>query len=372
MRFLMLNWRDPKNPLAGGAERVTQAYLAALHERGHEVYWYANAFPGGSSEEVVDGIRIVRGGGKGGSILKAMQWYRRQESFDLVVDQHHGIPWFAPWWCRTNSIAYIHEVLGPIWSAFYPWPLSALGQVQERWTHWFYRNVPFWVGCESTKQALLRHSVRNVSVVSYGTDTVPLEDLEEKPLRQPLQLVAVSRLAPNKRVDHVIEAFGILLRKGLQAQLTVIGSGEQEPRLREMARRPELAGHITLTGQLSERDKNEHLRKAHLLLHTSIREGWGLNVLEANAMGTPAVVYPVPGLVDSTINGVTGWVTAAETPEAVAKTIQQLLRKPEEYERLRLQARDRARTFHWSYVLPRACAFLEEQARQGSDKRVSI
>ena len=42
MRFLMLNWRDPKNPLAGGAERVTLAYLKALAERGHEVYWFAN------------------------------------------------------------------------------------------------------------------------------------------------------------------------------------------------------------------------------------------------------------------------------------------------------------------------------------------
>jgi len=48
------------------------------------------------------------------------------EAFDLVIDQHHGIPWFAPWWSRTNSIAYIHEVLGPIWSAFYSWPLSTL------------------------------------------------------------------------------------------------------------------------------------------------------------------------------------------------------------------------------------------------------
>ena len=41
---------------------------------------------------------------------------------DLVIDQHHGIPWYAPWWCGTNCIAYIHEVLGPIWDAFYPWP----------------------------------------------------------------------------------------------------------------------------------------------------------------------------------------------------------------------------------------------------------
>ncbi len=46
MRFLMLNWRDPKNPLAGGAERVTAGYLSALKQRGHEVFWFANHFPG--------------------------------------------------------------------------------------------------------------------------------------------------------------------------------------------------------------------------------------------------------------------------------------------------------------------------------------
>jgi hypothetical protein len=56
MRFLMLNWRDPKNPLSGGAERVTQAYLKALVERGHEVYWFTYAFPGAPAEEVIDGI----------------------------------------------------------------------------------------------------------------------------------------------------------------------------------------------------------------------------------------------------------------------------------------------------------------------------
>src|SRR4051794_8538987 len=44
MRFLMLNWRDPKNPISGGAERVTLAHLAALAERGHQVYWYTHDF----------------------------------------------------------------------------------------------------------------------------------------------------------------------------------------------------------------------------------------------------------------------------------------------------------------------------------------
>ena len=151
MRFLMLNWRDPQNPLAGGAERVTQAYLEALVQRGHEAWWFANDFPGASPTATLGGVHIVRGGGMGTSILAAIRWYRRQAPFDLVIDQHHGIPWYAPWWCRTRCVGYIHEVLGPIWSAFYPWPLSALGRCQERWTHWGYRKVPFWTACQATR-----------------------------------------------------------------------------------------------------------------------------------------------------------------------------------------------------------------------------
>lgn len=73
MRFLMLNWRDPKNPLAGRAERVTLAYLSALVQRGHEAYWFTHAYPSAPAEEVVDGICYLRAGVDGTSILKAIQ-----------------------------------------------------------------------------------------------------------------------------------------------------------------------------------------------------------------------------------------------------------------------------------------------------------
>jgi hypothetical protein len=173
MRFLMLNWRDPKNPLSGGAERVSQAYLKALGQRGHEVFWFTYDFPGGATEETIDGIRIIRGGGKFTSIRKAIAWYRQQPRFDLVIDQHHGIPWYAPWWCRTNCVAYIHEVLGPIWKSFYPWPVSTFGRWQEILTHRFYADQPFWTPSDSTRKDLERNGVRTVKVLPNGCDTAP-------------------------------------------------------------------------------------------------------------------------------------------------------------------------------------------------------
>jgi glycosyltransferase involved in cell wall biosynthesis len=362
MRFLMLNWRDPKNPRSGGAERVTEAYWAALRERGHEVYWYANEFPGCSPEETINGIHIVRGGGPGRSVLRAREWYRRQKRFDLVVDQHHGIPWFAPWWAGTNCISYLHEVLGPIWSAFYEFPLSSLGRAQERSMHWLYRNIPFWVGSESTQRALLERGVRDVTVIHYGIDLEPVANLEPKPLENPLRLIAVSRLAPNKRIDHAIRAVKVLLDRGVPAHLTVVGGGEEERTLRRLVSELGLNTHVEFAGLLPENLKDEKLRKAHLLVHNSMREGWGLNVLEANAVGTPAVVYPVAGLVDATIHDKTGLVTREETPASVADSIISLLKTPEKYEQYRQAARDRTREFHWSRILPPACDWLEKQA----------
>jgi glycosyltransferase involved in cell wall biosynthesis len=364
MRFLMLNWRDPRNPLAGGAERVTLGYLSALAARGHGVFWFAPEFPGCVPEETIDGVRIVRRGpGMPHSIVHARRWVRQQPRFDLVVDQHHGLPWFAPWWCGTRCIAYIHEVLGPIWSAFYPKHTSAFGRWQERRTHWLYRKTPFWTACESTRDDLRANGVRDVTIIRYGVHTAALPVLETKPLTEPLRLIAVSRLAPNKRVDHAVRTLRALLDRGASAQLAIVGSGACEPALRGLVEMLGLRDRVAFTGSLPEPEKDARLREAHFLLHTSQREGWGLNVIEANAMGTPAAVYPVKGLIESTLHDKTGLVALDETPDALADVLVGALRAPGAYERWRTQAWERAKGFHWSRVLPPACDWFEAMAR---------
>ena len=363
MRFLMLNWRDPRNPLAGGAERVTEAYLRALLARGHEVAWFANAFKGASREEDLDGLRVVRGGGKFTSWLSARRWVRQQEPFDLIMDQHHGIPWYAPWWAKTRVVAYIHEVLGPIWSSFYPWPISALGRWQERYTLRRYRHTPFWTGCQFTCDQLRALGVESVTPVSYGISTQVLSELDEKSLMEPVRLIVVSRLAPNKRVGHAIHALSQLREQGVNARLRIVGDGQERAALGQLVEKLKLQGEVEFSGQLSEKQKDATLREAHLLLHTSVREGWGLNVTEANAMGTPAVVYPVPGLEESTLHGRTGLVSKEESPESLAIAVQSVLKKQEEYQKWREAARDRARSLHWDNVLPGACDQLEAWAR---------
>jgi glycosyltransferase involved in cell wall biosynthesis len=171
-------------------------------------------------------------------------------------------------------------------------------------------------------------------------------------------------LAPNKRIDHAVRTVAALRERGIQAELTIVGTGDTEPQLREVAAECGIQKEVRFAGSLKERDKDELLRRSHLLLHTSQREGWGLNVIEANAMGTPAGVYPVAGLRESTLDNETGVVAREETPAALADRIQQLVASPELYARYRLAAWERAKTFHWSRILPPACDWLEQMAQR--------
>lgn len=367
MRFLMLNWRDPRHPRAGGAERVSLAFMRALVEAGHEVAWFAHAFPGAAPAEVLDGIQIIRAGRMGTSQVAARRWARRQQSFDLIVDQHHGLPWFAPWWTSARVLAYIHEVCGPIWNYVLPPPLAWAAAAQERWVIRRYARVPFWTVSESTRRQLLDLGVGSVAAFPNGCDVEPLAALPDKPLESPLRLVTVSRLAAYKRVDHVIRAVKRLLDGGLPVTLEVIGGGAEAGRLAGLVRELGLVGCVTLAGAVPEDEKVLRLRRAHLLLHASVREGWGLNVIEAQGQGTPAVVYPAPGLVESTIDGITGRVAAGETPAALAEAVVRVVGDAAGYRALREQAWRNAGNYRWPRVVAPVREFLVERAKEVFD-----
>src|ERR1700737_2044769 len=86
-------------------------------------------------------------------------------------------------------------------------------------------------------------------------------------------------------------------------------------------------------GRLSNSEKNRRMAEAHMLLMTSVREGWGLVIPEANSMGTPAVVYDVPGLRDAVRNEETGLVVRP-APKFLADAMLRLCRDPQLYRRL--------------------------------------
>ena len=131
-------------------------------------------------------------------------------------------------------------------------------------------------------------------------------------------VVFIGRLSANKRPEHAIRAFGLVRRQLPNAQMWVIGSGPEEARLRKVA-----GPGVTFLGRVSEEEKRQYLGRAHALVATSVREGWGLVVTEAAASGTVSIGYDVPGLRDSI--GASGGVLTPADPASLATGLVTLL-----------------------------------------------
>src|ERR1700685_3051610 len=131
-------------------------------------------------------------------------------------------------------------------------------------------------------------------------------------------IVFLGRLSANKRPEHAIRAFGLVRRQLPDAQMWVIGSGPQEARLRQAA-----GPGVIFLGRVPEEEKRERLARAHALVATSVREGWGLVVTEAAASGTVSIGYDVPGLRDSI--GASGGTLTRADPASLASGLVGLL-----------------------------------------------
>ncbi len=352
--ILVLNWRDITHPQAGGAEKVTHEIVRRWVLWGHRVTLFCAAYPGAAAEELIDGVQVVRRGRQHTVHWEAYQYYRRglRGHYDVVIDEVNTIPFFAPLYAREPVIMFIHQLAREVWRYEAPFPLSTVGYRAEPFYLQAYQRTPIMTVSQSTEDDLRGLGLRGpFYVIPEAVDTVPLDPLpsiETKELQ--LTLAFVGRVVPSKRVDHIIRSLAVVHRTGARdAQLWIIGGWDDAYR-QELNKTIAVLGledHVTFFGHVDNTLKEYLLARAHMLVMTSVREGWGLVVSEANRLGTPAVVYDVPGLRDSTRHQETGLVCERNTPIALGYTIASLHASPALYVEIRECAWATAKTLNW-------------------------
>lgn len=127
----------------------------------------------------------------------------------------------------------------------------------------------------------------------------------------------VSRLKGYKRVDISVKAFNMLGKK-----LLIVGTGEDESNLRKISGK-----HIKFLGSVSDRELTDLYSKAKALVFTG-KEDFGLTPLEAQASGTPVVAFEEGGVVETIINGKTGFFFNKQEPEILARVIEKFEKNP--------------------------------------------
>lgn len=361
MRILVFSWRDPKHPLAGGAEQVMHEHMKGWVKAGHEVTLFTSHFKDALRTEVLDGVQVVRRGYQLlGVHIIGFFWYvfGKHPKFDLVVDQFHGISFLTPLYVRAKKLAVIQEVAKEVWFMNHlPWPFNwlvgVIGYITEPIIFVLYKNVPFMTGSDSAKKDVVKFGVpaRNINVVLHGVIVEkpdPFPKKEKKPT-----VVFLGTLARDKGIEDAIKAFYLMglqsktKRKGWQFWVVGKGSGDYFLSLQKMCRDLGIARQVKFWGFVSQQEKFRLLARAHLLINPSVREGWGLVNIEANAVGTPIVAYRSPGLVDSVRDGVSGILCKTNTPQALAENVISLLNDKKTYERLRKSAVLWCSRFNW-------------------------
>ena len=297
MRILILTWRDLAHSAAGGAEVYTEQVARRWVDAGHEVTLFAATVPGQPNEETIDGYRVIRRGGRLTVYRAARRWYRENGigQYDVVIDMVNTVPFKAHEWVKdTPVIAFFHQTAEECWHFNASLPVAMLGRyvLEPQWIR-SYRGRRVMVVSQSTADALARFGVHDTVILPEGFEpvAVPAVAKEELPT-----VVWCARLVPYKRPQDVVEAARIAREQIPDLQVWIMGGG---PMLDEL--RKDAPAGVEILGRVDENDKVERMARAHVHVATSAREGWGLVVSEAAALGTSTIAYNTPGLKDSTM-----------------------------------------------------------------------
>jgi glycosyltransferase involved in cell wall biosynthesis len=364
LKILILNWRCWLNPDAGGAEVFTREVAEGLTKRNHIVTLFTSKFNGCKPEENISGVHILRAGNKYSVYWKAKEYYKKcffKKDYDIIIDEINTRPFLTPKFVNNGEkiVALIHQLAREYWFYETPFPISHIGYyfLENRWLK-NYVNVPTVTVSESTKKDLLNLGFREVFVVTEGLNFKPLAEVPEKE-KFPV-VVYVGRLKRAKRPDHAVRAFKIVREKVPEARLWVIGNGYFRKELERMA-----VGGVRFFAGLSNGKRRELIRRAWVLVNPSVREGWGLNVIEANALGVPCIAYDVAGLRDSIKDNVTGLLAEDEHVEDLAEKILLVLRDDALREKLSKNALECAKKFNWDKTTKKFMKVLEQVINEG-------
>ncbi|HRY60848.1 MAG TPA: glycosyltransferase family 4 protein [Candidatus Fermentibacter sp.] len=332
MKVLVLNWRDPRNPEAGGAEVHLHEIMRRAASAGHEIVQVSQACDGLPGEETIDGVGIIRRGGRFTFNLGLRGWCRRHldlASFDLVVEDLCKLPFFSPSWSPAPVLVLVPHLFGTTAYREVAFPLALYVDALERLIPRVYRGCRFVAISESTKRDLERRGIPggDISVSPCGID---LDEYAPSPsgAHDPRTILYVGRLKRYKGVQTLIEALSILRDRGSDAVLRVVGTGDFREELERLADRLGLQDRVVFTGFVPGESKLAELRNACVAALPSEKEGWGLTVIEANACGTPVVASDSDGLRDSVRNGETGILVPHGDPEALAGALSAVLSDP--------------------------------------------
>jgi glycosyltransferase involved in cell wall biosynthesis len=328
----------------GGAEKRYYELATRLRER-HEVHQVSWRHWDVAPDASLDGITL-HGVGRPGrfygedgkrTVGEALSFTARllpnllRARYDVIdCSATPYLPVYAAWLAtrltRTPLVVTWHELWGEYWHSYLPqrpWVAGAARRLEAGSARLGDATVsvsPF----TARRLAELHPQAPAATVASNGISLSQIQSAP--PASERSDVVFAGRLIEDKQVHLLLEAVALLRDEKPELRACIVGDGPQRAELEALAKRMGIAGRVRFTGRVSEASLLGHLKASRVLAFPSVREGFGMAVLEAQACGAVPVVVDSPyssaaGLVRDGVDGIVCASSAASLAAALVAVL---------------------------------------------------
>lgn len=176
---------------------------------------------------------------------------------------------------------------------------------------------------------------------------------------------AVGRLSTEKGFDHLIRAASSLIHQGHDLEIWIIGEGEEEARLRELAAQERVESRVWFSGYQTE--VRTLFEAMEIFVLSSLREGLPNALLEAMSMEVPVVSTRIAGVPTVLTDRVNGLLVEPGDHEELALALDHLLRDRTSARELATRARETIENqYSFSARMSKVMSIYEAVGLQGN------
>jgi glycosyltransferase involved in cell wall biosynthesis len=347
-KILIFNWRDIKNPEAGGSELYLHELAKRWAEKGNKITFICGGWKNCKKEEIVDNIKIIRVGGKFSLYaLAPIAYFKLKNKPDIIIDVENGLPFFSPLFSRKKKLLHIHHVHKEVWNKEMSVPFNWIGYFLEmKIMPFVYRHTKIVTISKSSAKEIEDENIGKVfGIVNPG---VEFYEYKKQGKNKNPTIFFLNRMKKYKGLKIMLDAVKEIQNDNEIKSMEILVGGDGEY-LQEMIQytKEKKIEKVNFLGRISEEKKVELMQKSWIFLNPSFKEGWGIVNIEANYLGTPVIGSDIGGIRDSIVNNKTGLLFEYGNHKELAKKIKLLLKNKTLREKMEKEGKKWSKNFSW-------------------------
>jgi len=254
-----------------------------------------------------------------------------------------------------------------------------LGMALITWLEWRLRSLPIQpvvlaVGDEMYREYSGRYEhVHRVALPIVSTRDIIGPEEKAFPVvgdENPLRLLFVGRLDPEKGLSNFLKAVEILINSGMPVRATLVGDGPVRAELEQQSRNLGISSVVDFPGYVTHGlPLFDYYRQSDLLVMPSLSEGFPKVIPEAMAFRLPVVATTVGGIPEIIHHDENGILIPPGDPVAIADAVKRLVREPAFTGKLLDNSTELASRYTIEHWLETIVSILAPRLSSGSGKK---